>query len=202
MQYKKQVSRSGSWALGWSLLGILALFAVCGLSYLRFKSVKHRPTYSNQEQGTAVDPEPEHLKTVAATAGAEDLLKANFRVMSREEDIRPNCRLPFNSSFSRTSGMNSNVELADPGEEFQFSDAITPGLPFRQIIFGGIGATRCFIYYQHGGRMFPSYCLAVMDYQQPKAIWVGESRRRAEDLEKLRLLLLQGQFETSGDAPC
>ena len=117
--------------------------------------------------------------------------------MTLAEKIAPDCRSTFDSSFAHNLGAaasSKEIELANPGQMFQSSDALIEGAPFRRLEFAGLGTGRCFVYYQHGGTMYPRFCLAVMDNANGKMLWVGEARKQARNLDQLRKMLLRGDF--------
>lgn len=147
------------------------------------------------------EPDPFHLAAVSAPDSVRrHLLDGAFEVVRRMNEIPASCTSIFESSFVNASEKGPKpVPFANPGEAFQSSDAVMPGLPFRRLEFAGLGRSRCFIHYQSGGKMYPSFCLAVVDYANHKTIWVGESQKAATSLEELRLMLLKQRFrDTSG----
>jgi hypothetical protein len=115
------------------------------------------------------------------------------------------CDSIFQSAFVnlRVSGPQSErVEFSGPGEPFQDSDIITPGRRFRRLIFFGQGKDRCLIYYQHGGVMYPRFCLVVIDEKDKKIIWAGEERREARNLSELRKMLRSAYFDDTSGWSC
>lgn len=125
------------------------------------------------------------------------LLDDDFQILTRVGDIPDGCGSPFAASFVATSDRQMRLDalnFADPSGPFQESDHIRPGLPFRRLQFAGVGTTKCFIHYQSGGKMYPSFCLAVVDQATQKTIWVGESQKAASDLDELRVMLRKGKF--------
>jgi hypothetical protein len=120
-------------------------------------------------------------------------------------NIPGGCGTPFAASFIATSDLQmrlDGIHFADPGEPFQESDHIRPGLPFRRLLFAGVGTTNCFIHYQSGGKMYPMFCLAVVDQTTHKTIWVGESKIGASDLEELRKMLRVSKFNDLAGPGC
>jgi hypothetical protein len=133
------------------------------------------------------------------------LLDGDFQIVTRMSDIPEGCGSPLAASFVTTSGRQMELgamNFADPGEPFQESDHIRPGLPFRRLQFAGVGAANCFVQYQNGGKMYPSFCLAVVDQTTHKTIWVGESEKSASDLNELRLMLRGGKFNDRPGPGC
>jgi hypothetical protein len=123
------------------------------------------------------------------------------------QDISQSCKAPFESSFSfysRTVPKKREIDFADPGQDFNYGDAVRGGLPFRQLHFAGLGSNSCFIYYQQGGRIYPSSCLAVMKYSGGKTIWVGvvAGGRAARNFRELQADFSQNKFHDSGERDC
>ena len=136
-------------------------------------------------------PDPIHLNTIPLPLrDRRHLLNGDFQVVMQMGDLAGSCWDSFASSFLRFSGAPASkelVKLADPGQDFEATDHLRGGLPFRRLVFAGLGSKGCFVYYEQGGQQHPATtCLAVMDYAQKKAIWVGESRRKARNFKELR----------------
>jgi len=132
------------------------------------------------------------------------MLDERFEVVRRVNEIPDRCKLIFWSSLATLSGSRPKPEeiiVANPGEPFQASDNIVPGLPFRRLEFAGLGTARCFLHYQSGGGP-PSFCLAVIDYQNQKIIWAGDYRYAARDLDELRRWVLQQRFRDTLGRGC
>ena len=151
--------------------------------------------------------DPIHLNTIPMrSADKRRLLDGDFNIVVRMSDLTETCRDIFDTSFFRFSGSVASkelVKLADPGQDFEPTDSIRGGLPFRRLAFAGIGSTRCFVYYEMGGHNHPpTSCLAVMDYGQRKAIWVGESADKAKTFKALRRLFAEGSFADTYGPVC
>jgi hypothetical protein len=146
------------------------------------------------------------LATVAASGSARQSLLANdFTLVNRFRDLSDGCRVGFLSSFTTTkSGKLSSADIADPGELFQESDALVAGLRFRRLVFAGEQSGKCFIYYQHGGKMYPQWCLAVIDESSKKPLWVGMriGSLPAQTIDELRAQLLKGVFRDDAGLVC
>ena len=184
-------------------LGLAVLVGGGVYLYVRLRSVEYPIKLQAIEKiAPPRDLEPEHLETTALLGGREEhLLDGKFAIATQYEKIPENCKSPFNSSFLKSEG-EGLIPMANPGEPFEFADAIAPGLPFRQLLFGGTGPDSCFIYYQHGGAMYPRYCMAVMRYSEPKAIWVGDTSAKVRNVDALRRLLRNGTFHTNVGPEC
>jgi hypothetical protein len=188
------------------LFVLIAFLIIFGFFWVRLRPTNFDASVmeSNGSKLKTINPDPVLLKLSDSAADAHDLLDGEFSTSGRVSEINGDCMSAFESSFVKTDGtaLSGKVDVADPGQPFQFSDALAEGLPFRQLVLAGMGSKSCFIYYQHGGRMYPSYCLAVMDLGMKKAVWVGESNKKAGTIEELRSELRRRQFSDSTDAGC
>lgn len=195
------------------LIAGLAFIAAWGLWYVKVirqpRAIDLQRELAEKEKAVEVkSPDPIYLNTMSASdATRSQLLNGTFRIVYRMQDISQGCREPFESSFSyysRTVPKKREIDFADPGQDFNYGDAIVGGLPFRQLHFAGLGANSCFIYYQQGGRIYPSSCLAVMNYADGKAIWVGvvAGGSAARDFRELRTVFSQHKFNDSGERDC
>jgi len=155
-------------------------------------------------------PDPIHLNTIPIRSADErHLLDGDFNIVVRMSDLTESCRDIFDSSFFRFSGSAASkeqVKFADPGQDFEATDDLRGGLPFRRLEFAGLSSKTCFVYYEVGGRMGPATCLAIMDYTQGKAIWVGElfgeSTRKVANINQLRNKLSTNQFTDRAGPGC
>jgi hypothetical protein len=143
-------------------------------------------------------PDPIHLNTVPLPPrDRQHLLDGDFKVVLRVGDLAGSCWDVFASSFLTFSGAPASkelVKLADPGQDFDATDVtIREGLPSRRLVFAGLGPGECFIYYERGGA-HATTCLAIIEYEQKKTIWVGESNRKARNFKELRENFARGFF--------
>jgi hypothetical protein len=143
-------------------------------------------------------PDNVHLKTVSLPGTASrHLLDGDFTIVDRVEGITEGCRDVFEGSFVALSGSavpSTRVEIVNPGPEFETTDVIRGGLPLRRLEFAGLNKDRCFLFYEHGGAMYPRFCLAVMNTTTRKVLWVGEASKKAHGLLQVRQMLLKGGF--------
>src|SRR5205809_974165 len=67
----------------------------------------------------------------------DHLLDGDFNLVTRTEEIPNDCLSTFNSSFTKLEGKVNlkEIELANPGQIFQMSDALIPDAPFRRLVF-------------------------------------------------------------------
>ena len=191
------------------LFGLLTIgvVVVCTILWVKLQTPNYPATVqSSAKQVKTEYPDPYHLNTTPSTEATQThLLDRDFTVVGRLREIPNECESRFDSSFVRADGSSSGpegIKVADPDQEFQFSDAIMPGLPFRRLAFAGVSHTGCFIYYQRGGPMPATYCLAFMEYGKSKAAWVGERPEGATSLKALRSMLSRKSFDTSGQPVC
>jgi hypothetical protein len=195
------------------LIAGLAFVAACGVWYVKVirqpKAIDLLQELAKKEkEEEEISLDPVYLNTLPASDAARGhLLDGEFTIVYRMQNISQGCRVPFESSFSyysRTVPKKREIDVADPGQDFNYGDAVREGLPFRQLHFAGLGANSCFIYYQQGGRIYPSSCLAVMHYSGGKTIWVGvvAGGRAARNFRELRAVFSQHKFSDSGEPDC
>jgi mono/diheme cytochrome c family protein len=111
--------------------------------------------------------------------------------------------LPDNlkSAFAHLA-KESDFKMANPGEKYQETDALSsgPALPWRRLIFAGISKDRYFIHYEKGGRAHTIYT-AIFDVSPEGKVsfLLAGPGTRAADLTQLRALVLSKQFADSND---
>lgn len=191
-KYKKIFS---SLALG---LGVFGLF----LTIRTWKSLRQPiPQLEFPKQPVPDIPGSFHLRTVSVQDNVRvHLLDEDFKIVRRMNEIPNSCTMILESSFVTINGFHAKpgeITWANPGEAFQASDNIVPGLPFRRLEFAGLGSTKCFIHYQSGGQP-NSFCLAVIDAAEQKLAWVGESINAAKNVDELRRMIFQRRFGDPG----
>jgi hypothetical protein len=183
-------NRSSKTATFCLLAGIAGLVAACGIWYV--KAIRPPKVIDLQEFVKKIDVDgprdPVHLRTLSVSGGIRDrLLDGDFTIVYRMQNISADCRVVF---------------AANPGQEFNYGDAIIEGLPYRQLHFAGMSPKSCFIYYERGGNNYPSSCLAVLNREKGKVIWLGVTRKKAGNLHDLRSLLSHDQFDDRGGPDC
>lgn len=100
-----------------------------------------------------------HLKD-SLTLDDVHLLDGDFKIVRRVNEVPGACISTFESSFVTIKGLHAKageVRFANPGEPFNWSDAIEEDLPFRRLEFAGLSGSGCFIHYQSGGQPFSSF---------------------------------------------
>jgi hypothetical protein len=150
-------------------------------------------------------PEPILRTRPVPKAARNHLLDGDFNIMKHMQAIPENRMSIFISAFVEIDGSpaeRSRVQFADSGQPIQASDSVVQGLPFRRLIFAGLGEQRAFIYYEHGGGVPHSYCLAVLDVGSGSVVWVGEARKEARNLSDLRSMVSDGLFDDSPGPGC
>jgi len=194
----------------WAVILGLAILAIAGVYYVRRLESRSQTALSMPErkQSPPDDPDSMRLSTVSVSNSVRSgILGANFDLVYGFAEIPAACKVAFESSFVNSSSSGSGVrrtkiQMADPGERFNWSDNVISGLALRRLIFAGLGPKTCFVYYERGGTMYPSACLAVMDYAQGKSIWVGESRKKAANLRDLRSMISNQKFQDTLGPVC
>ena len=196
-----------SWRLRHTVLAIVAAFIAVGcVAIIKYECwLRKPPALLEKPKKNDIQAQSRALLSTISRPSPErnHLLDGSFSVVRLRENITGDCRSVFESSFindDKKKATNlTTTKLANPGQVFQSSDALIQGAPFRRLEFAGETIGRCFIYYQHGGVMYPRFCLVVIDTRSQRAIWVGEARKRAKELYQLRSMLLRGEFnDTSG----
>ena len=123
------------------------------------------------------------------------LLDGDVKTVRRVNEIPDACMSTFESSFVTINGLHAKageVRFANPGESFNWSDAIERELPFRRLEFAGLSTSGCFIHYQSGGQP-SSFCLAVIENGSQR-IRIGEYWRAAKGLNQLRRMIRDRRF--------
>jgi hypothetical protein len=175
------------------LVGI-GLFAVF-FGFRAWKSLRQPiPQLEFPKQEIPDEPGWFHLKD-ASTLDDVRLLDGDFKIVRRVNDVPDACMSIFESSFVTINGLHAKpgeVRFANPGEPFNWSDAIDENLPFRRLEFAGLSTSGCFIHYQSGGQP-SSFCLAVIDTANHRMM-LGKYQYAAKDLNELRRLIHQRRF--------
>jgi hypothetical protein len=191
-----------------SVLIIVALVAVLGATYRKtLWATIEEPKLSGKPQAPPSQT-PDAIHMVLTSASEKDfryVFEGNITVVKRMSEISEECRGILQSSFVRPAAAGTSPEqvvIADPGQEFEATDAIQGGLPFRRLVFAGLGSKACFVYFERGGAMYPSSCLAVIDYAQRKALWIGEARKKVWTFEELRSMVFRGAFSDNAGPVC
>ncbi len=208
--YENRLSRRSKLSLLFAGLAFVAAYAVWYVKVIRQpRAIDLLTELAKKEKAEEVkSPDPVYLNTLSASDPTRShLVEEGFKIVYRMQDISQSCRVPFDSSFSyhsRPVPKKRQIDFADPGQDFNYGDAIIGELPFRQLHFAGLGPNSCFIYYQRGGQNYPSSCLALIDYAGGKAVWVGvmAGGRAARNLRDLWAVFSQHKFDDSGGPDC
>lgn len=184
-----------------SALLACALIVVGWRIWLKFRV----PETLSNPRGSYTETRP-LLATVPTPDGVRNsLLTGDFSVVKRFANISEECRTSFLSSFASSSSAKlSSADIADPGAPFQSSDALVAGLPFRRLVFAGERRDECFIYYLHGGKMYPRWCVAIIDKLHGKPVWVGMrvGSIPAQTLDELQAQIRAGVFQDDVGPVC
>lgn len=187
------------------IVGVV-ICVLLGVGYFKYANVTKLPLLRPTPQPLPAGPDQVRLSTIPGTGSfRESLLGADFSVVNRLGEVPEGCKGIFRSAFVTPAGSPSSaalIQVADPNQPFNSTDDVTTGLPFRRLIFAGLSHQSCFIYYERGGSMYPSSCLAVIDYAQQKSVWIGESRKKARNLDDLRFMLSNGDFQDNEGPVC
>jgi hypothetical protein len=166
------------------------------------------PTVSAQKQPELPKSERRpFLHTIhLSDADRNQILEGSFRISTLSQNITSECDSTLQSAFGRFAANakqpQERVEFAAPSQPFQDTDDLKAALPFRRLLFTGEGSGRCFIYYQHGGVMYPRFCLVVIDEVNKRLIWAGEARKEAHNLSELRTMLSRSDFYDNSGWVC
>jgi hypothetical protein len=182
---------------------VVALLALCAVSiagvgmWQKYKAPEKLP--SRREENVEARPV---LATVAVSRSVrQSLLTKDFVLVNQFRGLSDGCEAGFLSSFSPKL---SSADVADPGEPFQDSDALIAGLPFRRLVFAGEQPGKCFVYYQYGGKMYAEFCVAVIDEQSKKPLWVARrsGSRPAQSIDELRAQILSDALRDDLGSVC
>jgi len=124
-------------------MGAIILTCAMLLALAVLETVRYRAPVSTPLGG---DPEI-HLPGVGfSEAAGRQFLDSDFKIVT---DVRA-LPGPVLQTFTEQGG--SRLLIANPGEEFEATDAISdPSLPRKQLVYAGIAGDRCFVYYMQGG---------------------------------------------------
>ena len=200
-------------------IAALAVIAIVGAGTAVFEGVRayriwsaseHLPAKLELPQPGPLELPPDHLRLNTIPMRQADkrrLLDGNFTIVLRVSDLTQACRDSFTSSFVSLpwspASKEPPVQMADPGQDFNATDLTREGLPFRRLIFAGIGSRTCFIYYERRTGLAPPHaCLTVMDYEQGKVIWVGADGDKVSSLKALRRIFVAGFFADTYGSIC
>lgn len=187
------------------LVVILVVVLVASIAYWSKRQLLTPPPNTASPHGGVHLENRPRLDTISLPAAARDhLLDGAFTSVKRNEELPTDCRSTFEVAlFPRISSRDSHEDLlANPGEVFQSSDALIKGAPFRRLEFAGLRSNKCFIYYQNGGTMYPRFCVVVIDRETLKILWAAQARKKAQDLDQLREMILNGEFSDAAGPVC
>jgi len=138
---------------------------------------------ASRDEGTAVP------YTLPAAVRAH-LKSETLTPVEHVRDLAPSAREALRSLFEADS-----LEMADPGAEFQSTDAIvTPSLPVRRLIAAGCSRDHCLIHYERGG-ISHSYqiVLLALSKEGARPQWGGSTSGAIAGLAELKAQVVEGR---------
>ena len=93
---------------------------------------------------------------------------------------------------------SASLDIAEPGAEFQATDAIVdPTLPIRRLVAAGCSADHCIVYYERGGGRTRTWRMALFHWT-PAATrfeWGGIAPGGLASIDDLRKAMLAGSIK-------
>lgn len=136
--------------------------------------------------------EPQFHKVLSGEQKAQ-ILDGEFSTVTAVEKLPKEVSALLAEMFGQKS-----LEMANPGQKYQATDVGENG-PARRLIFAGLSANKCFVYYEKGGRGHGYYVVVLRIGSQKKAsfLWAGagDGDAPAHDLKQLRAQVSAGQFK-------
>jgi mono/diheme cytochrome c family protein len=145
-------------------------------------SLKHP---ANSPQSSSPVP---HKLTAAEKA---HILDGEFSIEKTVDHLPDNLK----SAFAHLA-KEHDFKMANPGEKYQETDVVEPGLPDRRLIFAGVSKGRCFIHYEKGG-WGHNFHIVVFDVDpagKVSFLWGSQGFQSAKDLTQLRTLVSSRPF--------
>jgi hypothetical protein len=123
----------------------------------------------------------QHLTDTGA-ALADDLLRVEYKIFNSKKEIDKNLKSLLKKE------RNMDLELVNPGEEFNRTDMVIEGLPNKRLIIIGKSSEQIdFILYEHGGNALYNVCLIYKKTKKKHYDIVGlRFNSEINSLEKLR----------------
>ena len=117
------------------------------------------------------------------------ILDGNYTFIAHVADLPASVKATF---------AGEHFVMADPGEEYQSTDALLPWkrLPSRRLVLAGCANARCFLHYEKGG-MGHGYYVVVFDLEAGTASfrWGAAAFKPSLDLATLRSRIQSGEFD-------
>ncbi len=133
-------------------------------------------------------PVPEGAPTLAKS-DVENLLAAKYELVRHVRQVPPVLR----QSFTNFTGLP--FDMNDPGDPMS-TDAITAGVPSRQLIFAAVGKSSAILVYEQGS--FASYPnVVVFSYGNGAEAWAAAlDDYRPRDIPSLQETMRKSRFKT------
>jgi len=125
----------------------------------------------------------------------DHLLKSDsFEFVSKVKDLPDYVKV----SFIKITH-DSTFLMANPGEEFQVTDAIEKkGLPHRRLIVAGMSTDHCFLHYEMGGIGHGYYVVLFrLNKRKARFVWGGTTWEAYRTLDSLRKAISSKMFDDS-----
>lgn len=139
-------------------------------------------------------PSQSESKSSLSKADRDSIFEGNFTIVKDTDGIPVNIK----QSFAEVT-REPSFALANPGQEYQATDVVNsmkPRLPWRRLIFAGRSGDKWFIHYEKGGigHYYAIVLLSAKGGNRPQLLWGGVGFSGAQNLAKLRALVLADRF--------
>lgn len=147
--------------------------------------------FAYRTREAAVSAESAPLPKIAhrlTTAQAEDILRSDFRVVSRVQEVPTSVKDDY---YALT---HERFRMVNLGETVS-TDAIIPGVPNKQLVLMGIsGRTSVLIFNNFG--IARSVRVAIFSHSQDDGAWGAEIAHSVRDIPALRKSIQTGDFQS------
>ncbi len=157
------------------------------------------PATPIKRAGTAVPTAPDVARLKPVLSRKVPVISSDLRMITTVEQLPNDCTEAIQRQVLPSG---SRFEIANPGDPFQQADSISHSLPFRRLEFGAENPHRCLVLFQHGGTMYPRYCLVAVDRDKGVLDWIGETRRQVKSKNELFFLLSDPKLWNAEEPNC
>jgi hypothetical protein len=134
-----------------------------------------------------VPPLPQGARTLNI-AEVEKILFADFTLIRRVQQIPAAVRADY------TAVANEPFEMVNPGQR-RSTDAITPGVPNKELVFAGISDNNAVLIFKRGG-LFDTTNVAVFSHRGTGGLWTARiDDNTVQDIAGLRNAIRNRRFE-------